>query len=759
MFGRIAIRVLRVVAGSVLALACAFAPTPRAATIPSALGATDTVFVWTVDPYQFDPAYLARNFGCGVFDTRRARAMVLTGGELVSHPGGSFYSQSSATVVRAAGDAAWTAIDTAAPAAARLDEACAVYDSLDDAAWVFGGRHYERIPGSNYGWTTQVFGGLWRFDVGTLAWTFIAPVGPAPEPRTGASLVLDPVRRRLWLFGGADSLDVPLNDLWSMDVGTPGVWIRATPPGAVPSARLRHLAVYDPGADRMLVTAGTAGVTPLAETWAFPLAGTPAWQQLPVTGTAPAGRVVGAYDPARGHVLAVGNGDGAIYTLDLASGEWSAHTPFGAGEFASGSSAILDAANDVLISAWSGFAVVSGGAGYTPPTGFLHLGHLQPPVQLTAALTAANYVHGVTELLWDLQFDHPLWGPAKLEFLPPGGTPTTVASVVPAAPGVTSVGIYDASIAGDSLAMRFRWFDGTQQQVTADVPIRFPPAPLFLHVTPDTLWLTGSDLHVWFNVPDDSAQYLVDQTLERRDDGGPWQFRQRGFPRADGIWAFDEIGVLSFTTYEYRIAWTGPDGVTRASAPYGTTILGEPVFAGSTATADSVRIEWSTKAGIDELGRVLIQRPTSPGAWSDTIKVRTDPAGMMVLRDMLVSADADYVYRLQWFDGLAWSSAADVDIHTPGGPDTTQAVAGLWLGFARPNPATVSGFDLPLSAPGSSPTHIDVYDLSGRRRWSGLANAGTTLFHVETRGLGSGVYLVRAEHQGIVCTTRAAIVH
>jgi len=755
---RVAARAVGPILGVVTVLACAFVP---ASAVPAGgFAASDTVFVWTVDPYTYDPTFLARNFGCGVFDTRRARAMVLAGGEPVSYPGGYFYSQSSVTVVRAAGDAAWMAIDTAAPASARLDEACAVYDSLNDAVWMFGGRHYERLPNSNYGWTTQVLGGLWRFDVATLAWTLVAPVGPAPQPRTGASLVLDPVRHRLWLFGGADSLDVPLNDLWSMDLGTPGEWFRVTPAGVPPAARSRHLAVYDPGGDRMLVVGGTQRTLYLGETWALPFAGAQVWQQASVTGTAPAGRLVGAFDAARGRVLAAGSGDGAVYALDLASGEWSAHTPFGTGVFAGGSATILDAANDVLISAWSGFAVVAGGTAYTPPTGFLHLGHLQPTVHLTASLTAANYVRGATELIWDFEFDHPLWSPATLEFTPPGGTPTAVTTALPVAPGPTSVGIYDTSIAGDSLAMRFRWFDGTQQQVTSDVPIRFPPAPLVLHVTPDTLWLTGSDLHVWFHVPDDSAQYLVDQVLERRDDGGPWNFCKRGFPRADGIWAMDEIGVLPFTTYEYRIAWTGPDGVTRASAPYGTTTLGAPVFAGLAATANSVRIEWSTKPGIDELGQVLIQRPATSGAWSDTIAVRTDAAGMMAMRDTLVGPDADYVYRLEWFSGLAWSGAENIYVHTPGGVDTTLAGSGLWLGSARPNPAIAGeGLDLPVAMGGSGLTRIDAFDLSGRRRrsWSWDTPAGAMTLRLDTRDLGSGVYLLRAEHLGVVRTTRVSI--
>jgi hypothetical protein len=266
---------------------------------------------------------------------------------------------------------------------------------------------------------------------------------------------------------------------------------------------------------------------------------------------------------------------------------------------------------------------------------------------------------------------------------------------------------------------------------------------------------------VWFHVPDDSAQYLVDQTLERRDDGGPWNFRARGFPRADGIWAFDEIGVLPFTKYEYRIAWTGPDGVTRASDPFGTTILGEPAFAGRSVTADSVLIRWNTKAGVDELGRVLVRRPLNPGTWSDTIQLRTDAAGVMTMRDTLVVPDADYVYRLEWFDGQVWSSAADIDVHTPAAGDTTPVVPPrLWLGFARPNPAIAgSGFDLPLSAQGSGETRIDVYDLSGRRRWNGVAGPGATMCHVETSRLPSGVYLVRAEHRGVVRTTRVAIFH
>jgi hypothetical protein len=709
----------------------------------------DTLFVWTQEPYRQDPTFIERNDGCGLWDPRRMRMMVIGGGFPVVHTGASMYQHQDAAV-RAPGDAAWSFLAGIDPQAQpRLDEACAVLDSAGDAVWLFGGRHnVNNTP--YYGYTSHVLGDLWRLDLSSLTWSIVTSTGLAPQPRVGASLSLDTARGRLWLFGGRDTLGRPLADLWSMDLAGPGSWVQWTPSGPAPEARSLHLAVVDASGDRLILAGGVGAGGMLADTWVMPLSQPGAWTDHGATAASPSGHVTGVLDPSRGRVVAAVDGV-TVHTLALDTMDWALHVPFGTTIV--GNPAILDPVDDQMVIAWAGTTVSTIGGGYTAPTAFLHFGALSPIVHLDASLTAAHFVAGVTELVWDLQFDHPLWLPAMLESTSTGGT-GVIRYVQPDLPGPVSIGLYDPSLAGVSVQLRFRWFDGQSSQLTADVPLSFPPAPLTLHVTPDSLWQTGSDLHIWFSVPDDSARFLADQTLERADDGGPWTYRDRGFPNPSGIWTYDEIGVLPFRHYDYRIAWTGPDGVRRASAPIGRTILAAPHSADQRVYADSVVLTWQTAPGVDEHGVVFIQRPSAPGVWSDSIAWRTNAAGVITVRDTAVAPGQDYVYQLTWSDGtLRWDTQG-IFIHT-GGPAPAPPPR-FSLGRAQPNPAQ-DGFDLPLEIPGSSVADVELFDITGRLRWHASVPAGTTMLHVETGGLESGVYVLRARCGGVIQTTRTAV--
>jgi hypothetical protein len=57
---------------------------------------------------------------------------------------------------------------------------------------VFGGRGADR----------ELLDDLWSLDLETLAWQAEQPAGEGPEGRAGATLIADPGRSRLVLFGG-----------------------------------------------------------------------------------------------------------------------------------------------------------------------------------------------------------------------------------------------------------------------------------------------------------------------------------------------------------------------------------------------------------------------------------------------------------------------------------------------------------------------------------------------------------------------------
>lgn len=79
--------------------------------------------------------------------------------------------------------------------------------TLVSTAFVFGGADDERRP----------LGSLFLLDLISSAWTELQPDGELPAGRSGATLVADPGRDRLLLFGGIAS-DVPLGDIWQLDL-------------------------------------------------------------------------------------------------------------------------------------------------------------------------------------------------------------------------------------------------------------------------------------------------------------------------------------------------------------------------------------------------------------------------------------------------------------------------------------------------------------------------------------------------------------
>jgi Galactose oxidase, central domain len=56
---------------------------------------------------------------------------------------------------------------------------------------------------------------LWQLDVATGSWTQLSPSGNGPSARSAATLIADPSRNRLLLFGGKNA-DGELGDLWQL---------------------------------------------------------------------------------------------------------------------------------------------------------------------------------------------------------------------------------------------------------------------------------------------------------------------------------------------------------------------------------------------------------------------------------------------------------------------------------------------------------------------------------------------------------------
>src|SRR5439155_20008116 len=114
------------------------------------------------------------------------------------------------------------------------------------------------------------------------------------------SAIYDPPRDRILIFGGYNIfLDgqyyrmVVFDDVWALTLSGTPAWSRVAVGGSGPGARASHTAVYDPVDDAMIGLGGGSSQRPTMcdDTWSLSLSGIPRWQQLAISGAAPAGRV------------------------------------------------------------------------------------------------------------------------------------------------------------------------------------------------------------------------------------------------------------------------------------------------------------------------------------------------------------------------------------------------------------------------------------------------------------------------------------
>ena len=157
------------------------------------------------------------------------------------------------------------------------------------------------FAGSN---KTTVLSDVWELTLSPVPKWRLLP--PWPVGARGAEMaVFDPVRARILVFGGSNSVFM-LNDLYAMDIWT-NTWLALTP-ATLPSPRNLGLLRYDSLRDRLLLfggygvestSPGLTSINYLGDTWALPLTGTFAWQQLAPAGFSPPGRdrANGVYDP------------------------------------------------------------------------------------------------------------------------------------------------------------------------------------------------------------------------------------------------------------------------------------------------------------------------------------------------------------------------------------------------------------------------------------------------------------------------------
>ena len=173
----------------------------------------------------------------------------------------------------------------------------AATDPAHDRVVVYGGTTYHSAATS-----------LIALDLGTDAWEVLTPGGAEPGRRVGHGLEFDPATSKMVLFGGGDGYTLT-NETFILDAGVQGAetWRMVANAGAAPDPRFGATTVLDKDGGRVFVLGGEGYHGLLHDVWAFDLA-SETWEEILPSGWEGTGRrgAMAAFDGGHDVVWVVG---------------------------------------------------------------------------------------------------------------------------------------------------------------------------------------------------------------------------------------------------------------------------------------------------------------------------------------------------------------------------------------------------------------------------------------------------------------------
>ena len=218
-------------------------------------------FKYTSDTWAYDPALNAWTMlePAGPLPAARAyhtltydpatRKMILFGGSDDSTVFGDTWAYDPAANT-------WTKLEPAGLAPAARAFHSVAYDSDTGQMILFGGWN-----------DTSQFGDTWAYDPATGAWTDLNPDGDEPTGRQSPAMAYDPVSGKVILFGGwSGSNWVDYTCAYDVAANT---WTYLYPSSDQPTARAGHSMVYDPEREQIILFGGWDGLDSLGDMWVY----------------------------------------------------------------------------------------------------------------------------------------------------------------------------------------------------------------------------------------------------------------------------------------------------------------------------------------------------------------------------------------------------------------------------------------------------------------------------------------------------------
>jgi hypothetical protein len=212
----------------------------------------------------------------------------------------------------------------------------AFYDSVSKGMFIYAGQHSGTLTFNDYWEAAAVVGSS------NLDWVHLNPKGTVPSPRFGQTGVYDSTSNRFMVFGGATGTSTTcFNDYHVLDFantqgGTP-TWNTVVPTGTAPVARLHQASAYIASSNQLIIFGGFGCKNNyFNDVWILSNANDltqPSWKQLRTFGTAPSVRQSASaiYDSTTNSLIVYGGDKGAspfgdIWILSNANGSGGSPT-------------------------------------------------------------------------------------------------------------------------------------------------------------------------------------------------------------------------------------------------------------------------------------------------------------------------------------------------------------------------------------------------------------------------------------------------
>lgn len=594
---------------------------------------------------------------------------------------------------------AWTPLVLPSEGPPKTRATVVVFDPVRDRMFAFGGDD-----------TMSDYGGSWVLQHGpNPRWTkFVLP--GAPVPRYGSSGFYDPLRDRILLcvaYRSASGSGLPDVELWSLSLTEPMAWSRIEVTGAWPSPRTDARIVYDADLDQLVFCGAEYFGGPLV-VWTLPLGSPGPGVQVPVTGTLPVGVAGEAtlYDPVRHRLLVYGaSNDTLVHALGLSH-------PF----------------------AWQAFAPVGAGPGRLSRHSMVH-----DPIADRALIFGGSSGSTMTSDVWELSLGDTV---AWRRFAPGGDQPGVLE-----AHGAYFDPIRDRMAIFGGLRppwpdqLRYlEWGRGLRPRLTSAGDVSWFGGLLQARwnlenplSTPRTYRVTLSSARAW---PDFPVTYL--STVPARTTASLLSSAvvpDTATPGSNHLVARAELlGSPGF-------ADTAETDVYAGGLPGGAE--GHVV----SATPDEVRLEWNLADG-DRLPRELFE--WTAAGWRLVRTLTPSAAGVLEFVDDAASPGTDHVYALRLLgeQGSAWEGF--VSVRVPIAPSLALSPA--------TNPAA-DEVAMWVTVPHRGDYELRLVDVAGRTVWREVrqaASAGAALVRIR-RLSAPGIYWARLEQAGTAVTSRVVL--